>query len=150
MAYKPLILTDPTDYAAIRAMARMNEARLSNDMILSWGYLPAVEARLAKAIPTYTGLSGTDLVLLKSAATKLVAAIAVRTIPDSEKSLDYSYSQASEKMAVALEQGADEDISGITVVGASLEDASSVAAVVGPTRTRKAGDDWLDVGGVIQ
>lgn len=150
MAYKPLILKDPTDYAAIRAMARMNEARLSNDMILSWGYLPAVEARLSKKIPTYAGLTGADQTLLKSAAVKLTAATAVRNAPDSEDSLDYSYSQKSKELADSLEAQANQDLAGIAVVAAGLEDVSGLATVAGPTRTRKAGSDWIDAGAVIQ
>ena len=149
MAYKPLILTNPTDYAAIRAMARMNEARLSDAMILSWGYLPAVEARLAKKIPAYAGLTGADQTLLKSAAVKLVAAAAIRNVPDSETSLDYQYSQKSKEAAETMENDANADLAGISTLAASLEDASDVAGVFGPTRTRRASTDWIDAGGVI-
>lgn len=150
MAYSPIILKEAGDYDGIRALARMSSTRLPDTTITSPAFLPAVEAKLAKAVPTYAGLAGDDLALIRSAATKRVAAIAIRTIPDAEHSLDYSYSQSSEKMAAALEAEAAADLAGITVVAASLEDTTGLAAVEGPTRTRKAGTDWLDVGGVIQ
>jgi hypothetical protein len=149
MAYTGKILKDPSDLEGVRLLAHMNATRLSDAAILSPAFLPAVEAKLILKVPTYAGLSGNDLAFLRSAATKLTAALAVRMIPDSEKSLDYTYTQDCKARADALEAEAAADITNIAAVSAALEEPD-IASVEGPTRERKkTGGGWIEAGTVI-
>ena len=120
----------------------MKAIQLSNSRILSNAFLPAVEAKVIKNIPGYAAFTGDDLILLRSAVTKLTAAQAVRASMESEKSLEYSYGRKREDLLKSLLTGAEDDLGTIASVAADIA-PSDVFRLSGPTRARKADSEWI-------
>jgi len=136
MTYAPRILNETGDYDGVRTAAGLNTRQLSDTAILSASLLPAVESKAIIAIPGYASLSSDYKNLLRSAVTKIVAARAILSLPESEKSLDYDVTRKRDEQVKILLDEAAIEIADIPGSGDDV-DLPDILRVSGPTRTKK-------------
>lgn len=143
MSYTPRIMTEAGDMDGIRVMARMNERELSDADILSPGLLPGVEARVILSLPGYASLGADYTAILRSAVTKITAAWALASQPESEKSLDYDQTRKREEQVSRLLSEAKDDLGLIPGSEPSFT-TPDLLRVAGPTRTAKTTEqNWF-------
>jgi len=143
VSYSPRILTGGTaDYDGIRSAAGLDSDALSDTTILSAAFLPGVEARVIKNFPGYASLGTDDNLLLRSAVTKITAAVSIATLLKSETSLEYKYTRDQENQIKALLDSASVELALITVDDSDII-APGMFGLAGPTRTRKAENEWI-------
>ena len=102
MAYAPRILNEDGDLQGVRYMAGLTERQLPDAAILSPALLPGVEAKAILFIPGYATLAADYKALLRSAVTKITAAWALVSLPESIKSLDVTFTQKRDEQVDRL------------------------------------------------
>ena len=134
--YTPKILTESGDKDGIRYMAGLSNRQLPDAAILSPALLPSVEAKMILTIPTYASLGTEYTLLLRSAVTKITAAWALTSLPETEKSLDYSVTRHREEQVTRLLSEAANEIGEIPGSEPSY-DQPTLVQLAGPTRLKK-------------
>lgn len=141
MTYAPRILNETGDLDGVRYMAGLTERQLPDAAILSPALLPGVEAKAIIGLPGYASLAADYKTLLRSAVTKITAAWALMSLPESIKSLDVTFTQRRDEQVDRLLKEAASEIGEIPGSEPTYE-YPDLVRVSGPTRTAKLTGDW--------
>lgn len=136
MSYSPRILNETGDLDGVRYLAGLTERQLPDAAILSPALLPGVEAKAILSIPGYATLAADYKIMLRSAVTKITAAWALVSLPESIKSLDVTFTQGRDEQVDRLLKEAASEIGEIPGSEPTYS-PSDLVRVSGPTRTAK-------------
>jgi len=135
--YTPVILNEPGDMDGVRYMAGISDRLLSDAAIKSPALLPSVEAKMIITMPTYASLGIQYALLLRSAVTKITAAWALLSLPETEKSLDYSVTRHRDDQIKRLLDEAANETGKIPGTADPTYGPDNLVQLTGPTRTKK-------------